>query len=363
MSTFVRRTEYFLKHHWLTIAFVMGFMTDMILLNQIDNLFDNLILLFYVCLATISMLLLYVGVSEKGPHFLVRFFNWSSPIVMQYAFGGLLSGMLIFYGRSGDWLSSAPFFFLIVGVILGNEMIDKRSDKLIYHITLYFIGLFSYVVMVLPVLTGKMGDEMFLLSGLIALMLVTFVVQLLYRIVPHFMALNTKRVILSIGSVYILFNVFYFTSIIPPIPLSLTTLDVVQSVDSFVTESGSKSYRVTYELQPWYRKVPFVDDVLHPTQSSIACFARVYAPTRLATTIYHRWEYEDANGNWVQHGDRIGYAIAGSNQAGYGGYTRIGAFAAGVWRCSVETERGQVLGRREVRIAAGTPTRLETRVE
>lgn len=363
MADFVRKTEYFLKHHWLTIAFVMGFMTDLILLNQIDNLFDNLILLFYVSLATISMLLLYVGVSEKGPRFLVRFFNWSSPMIMQYAFGGLLSGMLIFYGRSGDWFSSAPFLLLIVFVIFGNEMIGKRSDKLIYHITLYFIGLFSYVVMVLPVLTGKMGDGMFVLSGLIALMLVIFVVQLLYRIVPHFMALNTKRVILSIGSVYVLFNIFYFTSIIPPIPLSLTTLDVVQSVDTMMAADGGKSYRVTYELQPWYRKIPFVDDVLHPAHSSIACFARVYAPTKLSTTIYHRWEYKDVNGDWAQYGDRIGYAIAGSNQVGYGGYTRIANFTSGIWRCSVETERGQVLGRREVKVVVGAPKELETRIE
>ena len=84
-----------MKHHWLTIALCDGFMTDLILLNQIDNLFDNLILLFMFVLATISMLLLYVGVSEKGTASWCAF-NWSSPMITQYAFGGLLSGMLIF---------------------------------------------------------------------------------------------------------------------------------------------------------------------------------------------------------------------------------------------------------------------------
>jgi hypothetical protein len=271
--------------------------------------------------------------------------------------------MLIFYGRSGDWFSSAPFLLLIIAVIFGNEMLAKRSDKLIFHIILYFIGLFSYVVLVVPVLTGKMGDDMFMLSGFIALIIVTFVIQLLYRIVPHFMALNTKRVILAIGGVYVMFHVFYFTNIIPPIPLSLTTLDVVQSVDSITVASGGKSYRVTYEPQSWYRKIPFVDDVLHPVNNSIACFARVYAPTKLSTVIYHRWEYKNAAGDWVAHGDRLGYAIEGSNLAGYGGYTRISNFAAGVWRCSVETERGQVLGRREVKIKVGVPRQLEVLVE
>lgn len=344
-----------MQRHWLTIGFFLGFATDALLLNQVDNLFDNLVLLFYVFLASASLLLFYMGVAERGPKFLSRFFYQYAPLSMQYSFGGLLSGMLIFYGRSGDWFASAPFLLLILAVILGNEFVDKRSDRLVYQIALYFIGLFSYVVLVVPVILGKMGNMIFILSGLVALMLVTFVVQVLYRIIPHFMARNTSRVIVTIGFIYVGFNTLYFTNLIPPIPLSLTELSIVHSVEIVSGSSALKTYQVTHEEQTWYRKIPFMRPVIHPTGESVACFARVYAPTKLLTTIYHHWEYKDTNGDWQDRG-RIGYQIAGSNQKGYGGYTHISNFFPGVWRCSVETERGQVLGREVVTISAEKTT-------
>jgi hypothetical protein len=333
-----------IRRHWLTVGFFLGFVTDVLLLNRVDDLFDNLVLLFYVLLSSVSLLLFYVGAAERGPAFLAHVFYKYAPLTMQYSFGGLLSGMLIFYGRSGDWFASAPFLLLILAVIFGNEFVDKRSDRLVYQLALYFIGLYSYVVLVLPVVVGKMGSWMFVASGLVALMLMTFMVQLLYRIIPHFMTLNTTRVIMAIGLIYVGFNTLYFTNLIPPIPLSLTELAVVQSVETVSESTPLKSYRVAYEVQPWYRQLPFVRPVLHPVADSIACFARVYAPTKLATSIYHRWEYKDNGGDW-QEQSRIGYGIAGSNSNGYGGYTRISNFFPGVWRCSVETERGQVLGR------------------
>jgi len=333
-----------MKRHWLTVAFLAGFVVDLLLLNQVDNVVDNLILVAHTLIATISLLLFYVGVAERGPVFLSRIFRRYAPIVMQYSFGGLFSGMLIFYGRSGDFIASAPFFLLIIAVIFGNEFLSKGSDRLIYHIAVYFVGLFSFVVLEVPVLTGKMGDGIFIISGLIALVIVSGVTQVLFKIVPNFMAVNVGRIIIAIGAVYIGFNVLYFTSLIPPIPLSLTQLEVAQSVEPFSNSVQQKSYRVSYEVQPWYRKVPFTQPVIHPTGETIACFARVYAPTKLSTKIFHHWEYKDINGSWQEY-SRIGYEIVGSNKNGYGGYTRISAFFPGVWRCGVETARGQVLGR------------------
>lgn len=347
MAISVEAVKRIVRKHWLTTGFVFGFITDLILLNKIDDLVDNLILLFYVLLATTSFFLLYVGVSERGPGFLNRWFTRLAPVAMQYSFGGLLSGMLIFYGRSGDWIASAPFLILIFSVIIGNELVSKRSDRLVYHLSLYFIGLFSYVVLVLPVLTGRMGDFIFIVSGVVSLVVVTIVAQILYHIVPHFMALNTQRIIFSIGMIYVTFNVLYFTSIIPPIPLSLTELSIVQSVQVLPNDSGLKTYRIESETQEWYYTLPFMTPTLHTTSNSIACFARVYAPTKLTTEIVHRWEYKDADGVW-QSRNPISYVISGTNERGYGGYTEISAIFSGVWRCGVETKRGQVLGRTTV---------------
>lgn len=346
-----------IKKHWLTVWFILGFATDVVLLNQIDNIVDNLILLTYALLATFSLLLFYVGVAQKVPAFMGKRFIRYMPNVMQYSFGGLLSGMLIFYGRSGDWITSAPFLFLILAVIFGNEIVQKRSDRLLYHLALYFIGVFSYIVLVLPVILGSMGDLMFVLSGIVALIFVTIVIQLLYRIVPNFMRANTKGVILSVGSMYILLNSFYFLGIIPPIPLSLTKLEIAHSVVRL-----ENSYRIVVETQSSWRQLPYTTSIINPTQGQVACFARVYAPVRLQAEIFHRWEKQMPDGKWQQHAV-IGYPISGSNSAGYGGFTFIESFFPGMWRCSVETKRGQVLGQRTFRIESGRPGTLVTRVE
>ena len=359
MKKKIRKVYEEFKHHWLTLSFVVGFANDFILLNRVDSLSDNLILAAYVLLATLSLVLFYVGVAQRWGDRFSAWLRQYMPGVMQYSFGGIFSGMLIFYGRSGDWITSAPFLLLIISVVIGNERVHKRSDRLVYHIAIYFIGVFSYVVLLLPIVFGVMGDVMFFLSGIVALIVVTILFQLLYRVIPNFVRVNTRRIILVIGAIYTTFNVLYFTAVLPPIPLSLTKLETVHSVEKI--EDGS--YRIVTEEQAWWRQLPFMRAELHPGSDSLSCFARVYAPAKLTTEIYHRWEYKDAAGNWVQKG-RIPYPIAGTNVGGYRGYTTISGVTSGTWRCSVETKRGQVLGRSTVVVErGGTPQNLVTQSE
>ncbi len=349
-----------IKHHWLTFAFIGGFITDLLLLNKIDDWFDNAVLAFYATLSTLSFLLFYIGTAEKFPAKISKFIKDFAPIVMQYAFGGLLSGMLIFYGRSGDWLSSAPFLLLIIGVILGNEFLKKSSNRLVYHLLLYFLGIYAYIVLVVPVVIGRMGDFVFIVSGILALVIVSILVQLLYRIVPNFMHHNTRNIIVTIGFVYITFNVLYFTALIPPIPLSLTALEIVHEVER---RPATKDYRVVYEEQSWLQQYLPIPTVIHPSQRAVYCYARVYAPTRLETNIYHTWEYKNAEGKWVEH-VRLDYPIVHGNSGGYRGYTKVSSYTPGLWRCTVETERGHVLAREVFEIKTdGQAGRLVTRFE
>lgn len=339
--------------HWLSVAFLFGFIGDLLLLNRIDDVLDNAILAANFTFATVGLLLFYVAVSERLPD------RWQlnqrvsrfAPALMQYGFGGLLSGMLIFYGRSGDWVASAPFLLIILAAILGNEFVQKRSNRLLYHLALYFLGTFSYFVLLVPVLTGVMGDWIFIGSGLLALGMVTAVVQLLLRVIPKFMMLHMRSVVFMIGSMYVALNFFYFTNFIPPIPLSLTELTIVHEVSR--TQAGS--YRLVGEPRAWYTHIPLVQPTVHPSDS-VACFAQVYAPTRLSTDIYHRWEYQNDAGEWTDH-FRLAYPISGRAENGYRGYTTITSYFSGTWRCSVETERGQVLGRRIFHIDTDAPPR------
>jgi len=124
------------KRHWLTIAFFLGFIVDNITLNRVDQLFDNILLAFYVLLAMASLLALYASVSQKIEGKAGDFLRKYSPVAVQYAFGGLLSGMLIFYGRSGSWSESWPYLLVILFAIYGNETLRDRSGRLIYNIAI-----------------------------------------------------------------------------------------------------------------------------------------------------------------------------------------------------------------------------------
>lgn len=331
------------KHHWLTIAFILGFITDYILLNRVDDIFDNAMLLLYVLLATISMLLLYAGTAGRLGNWLSPKMVRLAPLAMQYSFGGLFSGMLIFYGHSGDIFASWPFLLLIIGAIAGNELVKNRGQQLVFNVLSYFVGLFSYLVLVIPVFTGKMGEWVFVGSGLLALFIVFILIRLLGWIIPNFMLLETRKIVFLVVGMFVVLNTLYFANIIPPIPLSLKEIVIAQSVIKF-TEPNI-NYEVKYEKTPWWR----VDERLFPTfhpdaGGAIYCFTRVYAPARINTDIYHRWEFINSNGKW-QERFKLSFPITGKATQGYRGFTSIQNAAPGKWRCSVETTRGQVLGR------------------
>lgn len=349
------------RRHWMTIAFFLGFVVDNLTLNRVDQVFDNLVLLTQVILAITSISLLYAALAHKFEGWWRTKILHYAPVVVQYSFGGLLSGMLIFYGRSGDWSTSWPFMAIILAAIYGNETISDRASRLLYNLAILFVGLFSYIVLVIPVLTGHMGPWIFLGSGLLALFVMYWFIQLLYRIIPHYLDLHMRSLVFILGFIFVGFNFLYFTNIIPPIPLSLKDVGVYHSVVHF-TDSGA--YELKYEKGAWWQPFKDSDKTYHARPGdNVFCFAKVFAPTKLATDIYHTWEYKDENGDWVEH-LRMSYYISGGRADGYRGYTLIQNYRDGKWRCSVETKQGQVLGREEFVIdSTEEPAEIVTRVD
>lgn len=348
------------KHHWLTIAFILGFITDLILLNRVDDTFDNALLLFYVVLASISIVLLYVGIAEKMGARMSTLIKRVAPILMQYSFGGLFSGMLIFYSRSGALLDSWPFLLLFIGAIYGNETVRNRGQQLVFNILAYFVGLFSYLVMVVPVFLGRMGPEIFVASGLLALIIVYMLVQLISKIIPNYLVLQMRTIVFAVLGLFTFLNVLYFTNIIPPIPLSLQEIVIAHSVVKF----GDSGYQLNYESIPWYRFDKKMYTTFHPSDTNtIACFTRVFAPSKIDVDIVHVWDYKNADGNWVEY-FRKSYPITGKAVNGYRGWTQITVGQDGEWRCSVETARGQVLGQKYFTVDSSvSPKNSSTRLE
>ncbi len=348
------------KRHLLTVSFFLGFIIDSFTLNRIDQTFDIAVLLFYIILTMVSMILLYGSVSEKYFERLNPFFKKWSPYLIQYSFGGLLSGMLIFYGRSGAFYESWPFMLMIIAAVYGNETIKDRATRLVYNLGMFFVGMFALVVLMVPVFLGKMGPLVFMGSGLIALTIMYWFVRVLTYMVPNFMALQRKSAVFTIGIIFAVFNFLYFANIIPPIPLSLKEVGIYHGVVRF----DNDTYQVTYEKPKWWEFSQDSDKTFHSAPGdNIFCFASVFAPTRLATNIYHRWEfYNEKTKNWIDHG-RYAYAISGGRGDGFRGYTMISNYEEGAWRCTVETERGQSLGRVDFEVVPGEKRELVTQIK
>jgi len=333
---------------------VFGFLVDTITLNRVDQVFDNIVLLNYVILSMAGLLILYSAAAGKFPwrgDLAKRY----APLLVQFAFGGLLSGMLIFYGRSGAWTDSWLFLLIILIVIIGNEVIKKRTGLLIFNLAILFIGLFSYVVLIVPVLTGHMGSLVFIGSGLLALLIMYGFVRLLGLIIPRFISLHKRFVIFTIGLIFLILNGLYFTNIIPPIPLSLKEVGIFHQV----TRETDGSYTLVYEDGPWWWPFKHSDNVIRAVvaEPDIYCFAAVFAPVRLSTDIFHNWEYYDETvSGWVTK-DRLSYRIEGGSVNGFRGFTKIRNYHNGRWRCSIETSRGQVLGRELFKVESVVPKR------
>ncbi len=363
MRELITKTKKKLSHarrHWLTVAFILGFVLDNLTLNRVDQKFDNFVLTSYVFLAMLGILALYAGIADRYSDKVSHFLRMKSPFLIQYAFGGLLSGMLIFYGRSGALYNSWPFILMILAVIYGNETVKDRAQRLVYNLTIFFVGMFSYVVLVIPVILGKMGALIFIGSGFVALLIMYWFFLLLSKVIPNFITLHKQKIVFTIGLVYATFNFLYFTNIIPPIPLSLKDIGIYHSVVHFENDT----YQLSYEKPLWWEIFRDSDTTFHFTGGdNIYCYTSVFAPTRLATSIYHRWEYFDkASGTWKDHG-RYSYTISGGRGEGYRGYTMISNYNEGKWRCTVETERGQSLGREAFSVVRGEKGELVTLTE
>ena len=338
----IKNNFYKHKEHFLTLAFICGFIVDNFTLNRVDQLFDNALLLSYVVLAMTSLVFLYAASAGKFPERINQKIRDFSPLVVQYSFGGLFSGMLIFYGRSGSWMVNWPFLLIILLVIFGNETVRDRVQRLLYNIATLFVGLFSYTVLIVPVLLGKMNAFVFVGSGALALVVMLVYIRVLTLIIPRFIELHNRALLFVVGLIFAGFNFLYFANLIPPIPLSLKEIGIFHSIVKF----ENNVYQLSYEKGAWWQFYKNSDTVFHPTAgSNIFCFAKVFAPTKINTDIYHRWEYYDeTEKTWKEH-VRLSYPIVGGGDGGYRGYSYIQNYRDGKWRCSVETHRGQVLGR------------------
>jgi hypothetical protein len=346
------------ERHLTSAAFLLGFIWDTLTLHRIDLLFENLVFLAYLLIATLGIITYHarpVGYLRflKEEHLT----SWL-PFIIQFAFGGLFSGYIIFYSQSASLWGSWPFLALLAALFIGNETFRKRYEVLTFQLSVLFVAIFSYTIFSLPVLLEKMGLWIFILSGFISLIAIVFVAWIVF-LLDKARFRDTKIPLLkSVAALYIVFNLAYFTNIIPPIPLALKELGVYHHVERLPEEG----YRLTFEEAPWYRPFDETSSIFNRVRNApVYAFSSVFAPTKLETTILHRWSYYDEEAEEWAISTIVGFPIVGGRDGGYRGFSMKNNLPPGLWRVDVITEDGLLIGRMPFRVVPSTsaPTLIE----
>ncbi len=332
--------------YWSPVAMAAGFIFDNLTLRRVDLLAENLVIIIY--LAAVLGLIFYLTAYEHGrlkKELLIKIAR-ISPYALQFFFGGLFSAFLVFYRRSASITSSWPFLLILASMLIDNELFRQRYQRLTFRLTIYFIAIFSYSVFAVPIIFNELGTKMFLLSGLVSILLLIIIVLLAKKITPQGVSQGKKSLLISVASIYILFNFLYFTNIIPPIPLALKDLMVAHSV-----KRVAQGYEVKFEPAPWYQFWRQENSVINwKSGAPIYIYSAIFAPTDINAKIFHRWYYRNETiGKW-QEKSLLGFEISGGTDRGYRGYSLKYQLQAGRWRVEVVNERGQILGRTKFEI-------------
>lgn len=333
--------RFYRRHEQLgpPLFFFGGVTWDALTLQRIDAWFDNLFLLTYLVLLGIAIMAAILNEHGRLRNPTLRAYRgWLAPVI-QFLAGALFSAYVIYYSQSVSWATSA-FLILLVVLLVVNEFLQRISFNDYAMLSLYFLAALTFFIFFLPVLTGTLGYVTFLASGALSLGLVgAMVAYLWYRAV--FRGMRTTALLVLVLSLFGIVHLLYVQNWIPPVPLALREGGAYHHVAS--TPDG---YRLTYEPQPWPRRLGLRSPVLHHAEGdTVFCFAAVFAPTTLETPIIHHWQFFDSEENQWQTTDRIRYSVEGGRYGGYRGYTFKRHTWDGRWRVEVKTPDGLLLGR------------------
>ncbi len=320
-----------------TVALVFGFFFDLLTLNQPDALFENVVIVGYLLISAAAMLLLQMQKDTERTNKRLLLLS-----IVQFSFGNLASALMILYAYSGTFTGSAIFVGMLASLLLGNELFRKRYARTHLRVTIWFVLLLTYSGLVVPILLNKIGAFVFLVSALLALIIAYAYVQILSFVTKESFERAQRNIIITLFAITLVFSGLYFSNLIPPVPLSLKHIGIYHSVVRI-----GENYTATFEAPRWFEFWRDTKSSFEYTAigSPVFCFSSVYAPTRLATDIRHRWEkYNEVTEEWITVA-RIPFSITGGRKDGFRGYTQTSQIDAGLWRCSVETARGTLIGR------------------
>jgi hypothetical protein len=263
------------------------------------------------------------------------------PAATQFALGGLWSAFLVFYSRSASLTASWLFLLTLAAFLVGNEFFRKYHSRLVFASLLLFFAMYSYAVFTVPVVTRTIGKITFLVSGGIAIVGFIVFLRILSALGRTRFVQARWRLLVGMAAIAAAMNVFYFTGVLPPLPLALTKIGIFHSV-----KHTGNVYQAIGETQPWYTNYGIGNATMHVADGQpLSLYSAVFAPIRLSTHITHRWLwYDPKRKRWTTQ-SVVTYPINGGRDGGYRGYTIKSHPKPGDWRVDIDSDDGRLIGR------------------
>jgi hypothetical protein len=331
-------------------AMVTGFAFDNYYFERVDHPATHIALIGYIAFAAGAILLIHLIDSRSEPPSLLKRCHPLLVVGTQFAFGGLWSAFVILYGRSALAAASWPFLILLAATLIANETFRQHHSRLAFTCTLLFLALFSYTILAVPVLIGTMGRFVFVLSGLLAIAGFVLIVRALNTIGPERFKKAQPGIAVGAAGIFAVINVFYFTNILPPLPLTLSYAGVFHSV-----VKDGETYRAIAEPQGfvWLNRPSLTPVMRVESGGSLSVYSAVFAPIELKTNIVHVWQrYDEAAGTWRTE-STVAFRIVGGREGGYRGYSVRSRPASGRWRVDIGTPEGRLIGRVAFSVVSG----------
>ena len=318
-----------------------GFAFDSWAFGRIDHARTHAVFIVYLLAAGITIAVLH-GLesrpdgrkpSDKTRAILI--------FVTQFALGCLLSGFCVFYIRSASITSSWPFLLAMAAIFIGNEYMRRYHARLVFSGLLFFFALYSYAILLVPVVSGRIGRIPFLASGAIAVLVFFFFMQALARLGHERYRGARMQIFAGMVQITVFLNIAYFARLLPPLPLVLTDTGVYHEVKRVGADFQARQEEEPAEWQALFG----THAIMHVQKGAkLYLYNAVFAPRGLRTRIVHDWQWLQPGKGWVSQ-QRITVPITGGREDGFRYYTTKSSPQPGQWQVNIQTFDGRAVGR------------------
>lgn len=333
------------------LFFIFGFVLDIIMISDIDDLFSILQQVIYLgaIFALIYCEILFRMFKWRPAQRFEKFWSYRT-LALHFLLGSLLNLYSLFYIKSASVLHSLLFLIAMLLLVCANELPGVKKSNLSIKGAMFTVCLFSFFSILFPLILGFVGWTPLVLAIAATTTVFYIMYKMLLTVIPDRSVL-TKIVLAPGGSVVGIFIIFYFMGWIPPVPLSVVEQGVYHSV-----EKQNGDFLLSTE-KPWWNIWDSGDqDFKARPGDKIYYYAQVYAPSRFSDEIFIRWSQKNSKGDWMP-ADKIPLQITGGRKMGFRGYTYKSNYQPGEWRIQILTTHGQEISRLDLIVSNSTETK------